>query len=393
MGKLSVKKIRELAVPGRYGDGEGLFFHVRQGGSRQWLLRVTVGGKRKDVSIGPYPAVSLDEAREKSRELRKDAKTGGDPLAFRRQTQAIPTFRIAAEAVWQDLRPTWRNTKHADQWINTQREYAFPVIGDLRLNEISPGHIQRVLKPIWLSKEETARRLRQRMRTVFEWAKVAGHTSGDNPVEAVEKGLPKQPRAVRHHSALDWRQLPEFMVRLGEHAQRALSARALMFLILTAARSSEARLAVWSEIDWQNHLWNIPAERMKMKRPHRVPLAAETLSILKPLSDEDSQFIFPGDKAGRPLSDMVFKALFTRMNATKLTAHGFRSTFRDWCGENDAAAREVVEMALAHRVGDKTEQAYARSDLLERRRMLMEKWARFILSGQGSQLDATPEIA
>lgn len=390
MANLNTKKIRELSEPGRYSDGAGLYLHIREGGSRQWLLRLTVQGKRKDIGLGSASLVTLTEAREAAHAMRKAARQGVDPLHERRRNKTIPTYREAAQHVWQANRETWSNPKHADQWINTQTTYAYPVIGNLRIDQVTSRHILDVLIPIWLSKEETARRLKQRMRMVFDWAKAAGHRSGDNPIDGISKALPKQTNTVKHHDALPWQKVPEFVRALRDREDGAVSAKALQFTILTVLRSSEVRLAVWDEVNWDSMVWIVPAMRMKMKREHRVPLAPEAIALLESCREYGSAYIFPGDKPHKPLSNMAFAKLIERMKLSGFTPHGFRSTFRDWCSENDAAPREIAEMALAHKVGDKTEQAYARSDLLERRRELMTKWATYVCSAEGDRADGVP---
>lgn len=378
MAKLNTKKLRELTEPGRYADGGGLYLHIREGGSRQWVLRTTVHGKRKDIGIGSVSIVTLAEARDAAHAMRKAARQGIDPLHERQKNKAIPTYREAAQHVWEVNRKTWRNSKHADQWINTQETYACPIIGNLRVDHVTSSHVLDVLMPIWLTKEETARRLKQRMRMVFDWTKAAGHRSGDNPMDGIGKALPKQANDVKHHDALPWQEVPEFVHALRDREGGAVSAKALQFAILTVVRSGEVRLAVWDEIDWESKTWTVPAARMKMKREHRVPLPSEAIAVLESCREYGSAFIFPGDKPNRPLSNMAFAKLIERMGRSGFTPHGFRSSFRDWCSENDAAPREIAEMALAHKVGDKTELAYARSDLLERRRALMTKWAAYV---------------
>ncbi|MEP9387262.1 integrase arm-type DNA-binding domain-containing protein [Mesorhizobium sp. KR9-304] len=380
MGKLTTKKMRDLKSPGRYADGDGLYLHVREGGSRQWVLRTTVHGRRKDIGLGSLSIVKLDEARIAASAMRRSAKQGHDPLQERRKRRATPSYEEAARHVWVENRSTWKNAKHADQWINTQATYAFPKIGDLRIDRVTSGHLLDVLQPIWLEKEETARRLKQRMKMVFDWAKVAGHRTGDSPLDGILKALPRQSRKVKHHDALRWEELPKFVLKLRQREADAVSAKALQFVILTALRSAEVRLATWSEIDLAKRIWVVPAERMKMKREHRVPLAPEAIKLLEGCRDYGSKFVFPSDKSERPLSNMAFAALIDRMGMKGFTPHGFRSTFRDWSSENEAAPREIAEMVLAHKVGDKTEQAYARSDLLERRRSVMEKWAAYVFS-------------
>ena len=373
---LSVRKIRELTLPGRYGDGGGLYLHIRPGGSRQWLLRTTVRGKRSDIHIGSLTYVSLAEAREKAYRLRKAARQGEDPLAERRKSDEALCFKQAALTVWEQNKPTWKNPRHIQSWLSSLEEHAFPKIGEMKVEEISSANILKVLSPIWTKTPETARRIRQRLRLVFDWTKAAGHRSGDNPVDGIKLALPKHTDQARHYNALPWEELPSFMADL--LGRDAISARALQFLILTAARSGEVRLADWSEI--ADDVWVVTAERMKMKREHRVPLSTQALAVIDELRGFSGDLIFPGSKPGKPLSDMVFKALFTRMGHDSITAHGFRSTFRDWVSDNAVAPREVAEAALANQVGDETERAYARSDMFGRRRELMQAWAEFAFS-------------
>lgn len=234
------------------------------------------------------------------------------------------------------------------------------------------------MTPIWLNKPETARRVYQRIAVVFDWAKASGYREGNSPMDGVRNVLPNQTAQPRHHAALDWRELPKFMKKLSKRP--ASSARALEFIILTAARSSEARLATWEEIDLVNEIWTIPGNRMKMGIEHRVPLSSEVIRILKNAAELGSQYLFPAHDLAKPMSDMVFSALMKRMGRNDLTTHGFRSTFRDWCSEQNQHSRETAELSLAHRIGNATERAYARSDLLEQRRELMQDWADYALS-------------
>jgi len=372
-GKLTVKVSKQLDTPGRYADGGGLYLHVRKGGSKQWLLRTTVRRKRTDIHIGSFTYISLAEARDKAYQLQKVIKAGGDPLSNRKQKDEVPIFEDAAKQVWEHLRPSWKNAKHAAQWINTLRQYAFPHIGKLRLDEISSAHVMKVLSPIWLEKPETARRMKQRLGTIMDWAKASGYRSGDSPLTGITDVLPKQKVKPRHHKAMPWQDIPDFFIKLKQ--RNANSALALQFLILTATRSGETRLAVWEEIDFEKATWTIPAERMKMGISHRIPLTQQAIAILKKCQGFDDKLIFPSNTRGKPMSDMVFSALYKRMNINGVTTHGFRSSFRDWCSDYAKESREVSEAALAHVRGDMTERAYARSDLYERRSKLMRLWS------------------
>ncbi len=377
-------QVRNLREPGRYGDGNGLYLVVDPSGAKRWLLRVVVQGKRRDIGLGGTSLVTLAEAREKAIAFRKIAREGGDPLAARLKAVVVvvPTFAEAAEQVYADHKATWRNEKHAAQWITTLRTYAVPFIGTKRIDQIDTPDILKVLSPIWLTKPETARRVRQRLGTIFDWAKTAGHRSGDNPVEGVARGLPKQSGAEKHHAALPFAEVPSFVANLRGNETGLVTRLAFEFLILTAARTSEVLEAEWQEIDGTAKVWTVPAARMKAGRVHRVPLGERTLAILeqaKPLA-MGSRYLFPGRDGERPLSNTVFLMMLRRMKIA-ITAHGFRSSFRDWAAETTSFPREVVEMALAHTVENKVEAAYRRGDLLDKRRELMGAWETYASQG------------
>lgn len=383
---LSAVQVRSLKVPGRYADGNGLYLVVEPSGSKRWLLRTVVQGRRRDIGLGGVSLVSLAEAREKALAYRKLARDGGDPLAERRKEKAtIPTFAEAAEQVHEEHKASWANPKHAAQWITTLRTYAIPHFGTRRVDQIETPDVLRALGPIWLTKPETARRVRQRIGTVLNWAKAAGHRSGDNPVEGVAKGLPKQTDEVEHHAALPYAEVPAFVAHLRVSDRDYIGALALEFLILTVLRTSEVLGARWTEINEAEAVWTVPAKRMKAKRIHRVPLSPRALAILEraKLLAGDSPFVFPGQKPSKPLSTGVFDAALDRMEVAA-TAHGFRSSFRDWAAETTSYPNEVAEMALAHKVKSRVEAAYRRGDLLEKRRGLMDDWAVFCSKGQRS---------
>lgn len=379
---LTAMKVRQTTQPGRYADGNGLYLVVDPSGAKRWLLRTIVMGRRRDIGLGGLSIVSLAEAREKAQEYRKLARDGGDPLALRRaKQQVVPTFEKAAEAAHKAMKVAFANDKHSDQWINTIKQYANPHIGDRRIDDIATADILKVLAPIWLTKSETARRLKQRMHKVFEHAKASGQRTGENPVVGVTSGLPKQSSSEVHHAALPVAELPDFMVRLRTAGDSHSSRLALELLILTATRTSEVLLAKWEEVDLTSAVWTIPADRMKAKRVHRVPLTprcVEILQLAKQLA-AGSWWVFPGQKKGRPFSNMVFLKLLERMEVD-VTPHGFRSTFSDWAAETTHYPREVVEMALAHTIKNKVEAAYRRGDLLDKRIPLMDDWAVFALS-------------
>lgn len=376
---LSTVRVNSLNVPGRYADGNGLYLVVDPSGAKRWVLRTVIHGRRRDLGLGGLRLVSLAEAREKALTYRKIAREGGNPLEVRRRASAtIPTFADSARAAYDQHRGAWRNEKHASQWINTLSAYAFPIIGEMRVDTIDTPDVLRVLSPIWLSKPETARRIRQRIGAVLDWAKAAGFRTGENPSAGVTKGLPRQPDRKNHFDAIPYKDVPQFILNLQASAGSEIARLAFEFLILTATRTNEVLLCSRDEVDIGQRIWVIPASRMKAGRDHRVPLtdrALETLARAQELGD-GGDFIFPGRSIKTPMSNMVFLMILRRMNAG-FTAHGFRSAFRDWASERTNFPRDVCEMALAHSIKDKTEAAYRRGDLFDKRRELMKAWANF----------------
>jgi integrase len=376
---LSAIQIRNLSKPGRYADGNGLYLVVDPTGAKRWMLRTVVQGKRRDIGLGSTVLVSLAEARDAAMSLRRSARSGADPLAERQRARVIvPTFAEAAERVHADHKASWRNEKHRAQWIDSLRQYAFPELGTRRIDRIDTPEIMRVLVPIWLVKPETARRVRQRIGSVLDWAKAAGFRSGDNPVEGTKRGLPKQPAKTAHHAAMPYPDVPAFIARLRESEVGEAGRLAFEFLILTASRTGEVLGARWAEINFDQKIWTVPANRMKVGRPHRVPLSKGCVDILaraKELAGA-SPFIFSGKRIDHPLSKPVFLLALHRIGVNS-TVHGFRSSFRDWAAECTNVPREVAEMALAHTVENRVEAAYRRGDLFEKRRDLMERWAAF----------------
>lgn len=391
---LTAKGVEAKKEPGMYGDGGGLYLRVGPTGAKSWIVRTVIHGKRRELGIGSTDLVSLADAREKATELRKVARAGGDPDADRKAAakaaaeaarRNLITFGKATEALHATLLPNWKNKKHADTWLAGMKLHAFPKLEDKPIETITRDDILRVLKPIWTSQAETGRRLRQRLRAVMQWAKDEGHFTGDNPVDLIGSGLTDVKKEENHLAAMPWREVPAFWPQLVE--RESVSSACLRFLILTAARSGEARGATWSEIDLEGAVWNIPGNRMKRGKPHRVPLSPEALAILEGMKGLDPVLCFPSPNRGkegvRPLSDMAFKLLFNRMGATGFTTHGFRSAFRDWCSESAKADPELAEAALSHATGNSVVRAYARSDLFDRRRDLMDAWSRFA-TGQAS---------
>jgi integrase len=377
---LTAMRVNSISVPGRYGDGNGLYLVVDPSGAKRWVLRTVVHGKRRDIGLGGLRLVSLAEARTKAYEYRKLAREGGDPITARRQAKTtVPTFAEAALSTLEQRRPGWKDEKHPSQWINTLKAYVFPVMGEKRVNQIETADVLRALSPIWLSKPETARRVRQRVSAVLDWAKAAGYRAGDNPVEGVGRGLPRQSEKRGHFAAIPYTDVPKFVQKLSDVPTSQFARLGFEFLILTAARTNEVLKARWTEVDWDKAVWTVPAARMKAGREHRVPLAPRALTLLRSAHEinDGSHLIFPGRSVGEPMSNMIFLMMLRRMGET-FTAHGFRSAFRDWASECTNFPREVCEMALAHSIKDKTEAAYRRGDLFAKRAELMAAWAWYI---------------
>ena len=387
INRLSAQAVSRQAKPGVYADGGGLYLQVTQAGVKSWLFRYMRHGKARGMGLGPLHTVSLAEARVKALECRKLLLDGIDPLADKEAKRASQkaveanrmTFMEAATAYIAAHRAGWKNAKHAAQWESTLATYVEPVVGKTALESIDTALVMRVLEPIWTTKTETATRVRGRVESVLDWATVRGYREGDNPARwkgHLDHLLPKRSKVqkVEHHSALPYANAPAFMSALRQMGGTA--ALAFEFLILTATRTSETINARWGEIDMENCLWTIPAERMKAEKEHRVPLSSAAMKILTILqTHSDSAYVFPGKRDNKPLSNMVFLQLLKRMNRSDITAHGFRSTFRDWVGETTQYPREVAEAALAHIVKNKAEAAYARGDLFAKRARMMQDWA------------------
>ena len=388
--RLTALKVKSLTKPGRYGDGKGLWLQVRGPGQRSWLFRFTIRGKQQQMGLGPLDVVSLAEAREAAAAARKQLHAGLNPLTERRGKEAqaaadsaAMSFRSVCALYLAAHETTWRNAKHRAQWRSTLDTYVHPVMGDTPVADVGVGAVMKVIEPIWAAKTETATRVRMRIEAVLDYAQARGWRTGDNPARwrgHIENLLPKRSkvRTVEHHAALPWREIGAFMQEVQEEAGTA--AKALRFTILTAARTTEAIEARWTEIDLEAAIWTVPPGRMKAGREHRVPLAKDVVAMLRALKTEapaSQIYVFPGAKKDAPLSNMAMNALLRRMKRDDLTVHGFRSTFRDWAGEATNYPRELAEASLAHTLRDKTEAAYARGDAIEKRRRLMEDWATF----------------
>jgi integrase len=415
-GVASAKHPGGITRPVRIGDGNGLYLQITAGGAKSWFFRYRFGGREREMGLGTADpegrrgGVTLAEARDKAADARKVLREGQDPLEHRQAEKAsrkaaaaaepasTHPFQAVAEEMLAEREKGWSNPKHRAQWEATLRTYAYPKIATSDVAAITTDDVLDVLRPVWSRAPETASRLRGRIEAVLDFAQVRSWRRGENPArwrghlaEVLPK--PQKVKRVQHRPSLPWREMPAFMTALSDCAGYA--AQALAFVILTAARTGEVRLAQWQEIDWDQAVWNVPAERMKARRRHRVPLSAASLAVLEAVRDNargQLSLIFPSPTRRRvPLSDMTLSAVVRRMNEEAggelprwrdaenrpVVPHGFRSTFRDWAGETRQDGREVAEAALAHTVRNKAEAAYARSDLLEKRRILMEAWAQW----------------
>lgn len=382
--RLTVRQVASFTEPGRYPDGGNLFLTVTPSGSRNWTFRYQLEGKAREMGFGPVASVSLAEAREKAADARKHLAEGRDPLEERRASEtdrkaAATTFGAFADEYVKSQRAGWANPKHAAQWEMTLGDTYCKLIRKRPIAEVSVEDVVAVLQPHWQRVPETARRVRMRLEKVLDAAKVRGLRSGENPARwrgCLDHLLPRQTTKKAHHAALPFAELPSFVAALRAR-DTGTAALALEFTILTAARSGEALGARWEEFDLEGKVWVIPQERMKARRPHRVPLSPAVLDVLNRAKGRDDVWVFPGQKPGKPLSNMAMEMQLRRMKRDDITVHGFRSSFRDWAAETTAFPREVAEMALAHVLENATEAAYRRGDLFEKRRKLMDAWAAF----------------
>ena len=365
------------APTGTHTDGGGLMLRVHPGGSRSWQVRITSGGKRRTIGLGRWPEISLARARSLAAEMREAAKEGRSiTITPDDKPPPVPTFAEIAEAVIELRSPTWSNAKHAWQWRNSLENHVYPTLGHKAVDSVTSAHVLTVLMPIWNAMPETATRVQQRLSTIFDFA-IAQQFRIDNPAAAVRAALPRRPRLKEHHPALPYQQTPTALAAVEASTAREATRLALKFLVLTAARSGEVRGATWDEVDLDAATWTIPAERMKARREHRVPLSRQAIDVLMRAHAlrKRSGILFTTSK-GRPLSDMAMTMLMRRLEMDAVP-HGFRTSFRTWALEQTTAPWAVAEAALAHTLGDATEAAYARSDLFERRRELMQQWADF----------------
>ena len=383
--QLTVKRINAIDKPGRYGDGNTLFLVVAPGGSKSWVQRLTIHGRRHDIGLGGYPLATLAEARDMALDNRRLARKGGDPLAEKRRAK-VPNFREAALATFEANKPRWRNAKVTKNWWQQMELHALPKLGPLAVNAVGREDVLRVLTPIWTDRPEAARRVRRSIRQTLDWAMAHGHVETNVAADAVRGALPTMPSVKHHYRALPYQELGAALGIIGASRASDSAKGCLTFIACTAARSGEARGATWDEIDLERRLWTIPAARMKSANEHRVPLSDPAIAVLervRPLSGGDG-LVFPSpQRPGKPMSDMTLtKVLRVTDLAARTTVHGLRSSFRDWCADTNKP-REIAEAALAHVVSG-VEGAYFRSDLIERRRGVMEAWAQYITGETGT---------
>jgi integrase len=384
-GNLTARKV-ETAKPGKYSDGGNLYLIVSPTGSRKWVLRFTWRGRPKEMGLGSAASVPLADAREKAASARRKIAQGLNPVDERKRDNGIPTFGEMADTVREALAAGFRNEKHKAQWKMTLETYAGP-LRSKPVDTILTDDVLAVLKPIWTTKAETASRVRGRIEKVLDAAKAKGFRETDNPARwrgHLDHLLPKRPKLSRgHHAAMPYEEVAGFIAKLRD--SNSLAAQALELCILTAARSGEILRIRWAEVDLDKKIWTVPASRMKAGREHRVPLSSRAVAILHKLQKlRSADFVFPGQARNKPLSDMAMEMVLRRMKLENVTVHGFRSSFRDWAGNETSYPRDLIETALAHVIGDKAEQAYRRSDALDKRRKLMEAWSNYCAKNSGS---------
>ena len=388
IGRLTALTVSKAKAEGMHADGGGLYLQVTPAGTKSWIFRFMLDGRAREMGLGSITDVSLTDARTRAGECRRLCHDGIDPIEARKaareqarlEAAKAKTFKECADAYIEAHRAGWRNAKHVTQWTRTLETYAVPIFGSLPVQQVDLALVMRAVEPIWTTKTETASRLRGRIEAVLDWATVRGYRKGDNPARwrgHLEELLPRRGKVgrVTHHPALPYGEIGVFLSSLRE--QDGIAARALDFAILTATRTSEAIGARWDEVDLAERAWVIPAARVKAGKEHRVPLSAAAIAIIERMKAvRQGQYLFPGGKRKRPLSNMAMLKLLHRMGRHDLTVHGFRSTFRDWAAEMTNFPREVAEMALAHAVSDDVEAAYRRGDLFRKRRQLMDAWAK-----------------
>ncbi len=389
LNRLTAIRITRLKKKGMYADGGGLYLRVADGGSKQWIFRYATNGRLRDMGIGPVHTLSLAEARERATEARKLRLDGIDPIAHKQARRAAVlaadakamTFKQCADAFIASHEAGWSNAKHRGQWHTSLAQHVHPIIGSLLVSAIDTALVMKVIEPMWKAVPETASRVRGRIESILDWAKVSGFREGENPARwrgHLDHLLPAKSKVqkVEHHAALPYAEIGAFTAKLRESA--GIPARALELLLLTAARAGEIRGGTWAEIDLASRMWVIPAERMKGGKEHRIPLSIAAVAVLRGMhAIRHSDYVFPGRRTGRPLSNTMILNIAKQVAGRDITLHGFRSTFRDWAAERTSFPREVAEMALAHAIPNAVEAAYRRGDLFEKRRKLMDAWAAY----------------
>jgi len=388
--ELTALKIKKLTIPGRYADGNNLYLEVDKSGARRWTLRVTILGRRRDMGLGGISTVSLEEARELAYQYRKIARSGGDPILERQKNRGLQTTLIyCTKKVHEINLPTWKNEKFAKQWLSSLEHHVFPTIGKLPISQVTSADILRVLTPIWNTKGDTAKKIKQRLRMIIKWARAQGYFQGDDPVELAEQALPKQLKSDDHHKSLEFEKLPEMISNLRKSKISLPTKLALEFTILSACRTSEVLNAKWEEIDLTKLIWSIPSERMKGGKVHQVPLTDRMTVILNDCKKlkTNNDLLFPSEINGEALSNNTMRLALKKRLKIDATVHGMRSSFKDWASETTNFANEVSEMALAHTISNKTELAYRRRTLIEKRRQLMQKWSDYLNNKEGEVIE------
>jgi integrase len=389
--KLTSITVKKLSKPGKYADGNNLYLHIDPSGARRWILRMTVGHRRRDMGLGSAMIVSLEEARKLARLYRGIAKSGGDPFAERQKERGFKvTFTFCAQKVHELNKPTWKNEKFAIQWFSSLENHVLPKIGNIPVSQITSSDILGVLSPIWNNRSDTARKLKQRIRLVIKWARAKGYFQGDDPVELAEQALPKKKRSDNHHKSLPYQDIPDLIVKIRKSKISLPTQLAIQFTIHSACRTSEVLRASWDEIDMKTLIWTIPASRMKTDKAHEVPISSGMLDILKEAKEKISSpdFIFSSDQSGKELSNNTLRLAVQKRLGVDTTIHGMRSSFKDWASETTNFANEVSEMALAHVIPNKTEAAYRRGNLMDKRRHLMQLWSDYINDNQTKVIHA-----
>ncbi len=392
--KLTAMTVKKLSKPGKYADGNNLYLQIDISGARRWILRLTVGHRRRDMGLGSTMIVSLEEARQLARLYRGIAKSGGDPFLERQKERGFKvTFAYCAQKVHELNKPTWKNEKFALQWYSSLENHVLPKIGKLPISQITSSDILNVLSPIWNTRTDTARKLKQRIRLIIKWARAKGYFQGDDPVELAEQALPRKKRSDNHHRSLSYKDVPDLIVKIRKSKISLPTQLAIQFTILSACRTSEVLRASWDEIDMQNLIWTIPAKRMKTGKIHEVPISSGMKDVLKDAKDKigSPDYIFSSDQSGKELSNNTLRLAVQKRLGVDTTIHGMRSSFKDWASETTNFANEVSEMALAHVIPNKTEAAYRRGNLMDKRRHLMQIWSDFINDNQNKVIHAFPQ--